>query len=91
MYDSTGVTYKGSINRTKRGESCMSWEAAGNNNNLVFDPDDDPKDFCRNPKYTSGGRNGRPWCYVLERKKRKQRDCRNVYECSEYDLLSLKY
>ena len=87
MYDSGGVTYMGAYNRTKRGQSCMNWDSLGKD--LVFEPDDELRNYCRNPKYATGGRKGRPWCYVFEKKRPKQRDCRNIIECREYPHLCL--
>ncbi|XP_059151900.1 receptor-type tyrosine-protein phosphatase T-like [Physella acuta] len=63
QYDSSGITYTGHLNVAQNKTSCVAWNLVQNFNDLEFEYDDDPGNFCRNPKLATGRLN-KLWCYT---------------------------
>jgi len=55
----SGTEYRGFVNTTASGVSCLDWDQTGLNSNLLPNAGLDGN-YCRNPE----GQKSKPWCYT---------------------------
>ncbi|XP_052826195.1 receptor-type tyrosine-protein phosphatase T isoform X1 [Octopus bimaculoides] len=81
MYDSRGITYTGSVAKSKTGKPCLKWEGQRGVRPDMFPDGIYPENYCRNINM-SADYAANPWCMVASS---KYEDCNiTSCDCPEY-------
>ncbi|XP_067679076.1 platelet endothelial aggregation receptor 1-like isoform X2 [Haliotis asinina] len=86
MYDMYGVTYTGTISLTPGGRRCRKWSEPFvrelGYTNQSFPHEDNPKHYCRNPRYGNNTYATKPWCFTSLHNGKNYAMCADLKLCN---------
>ncbi|XP_046544878.1 multiple epidermal growth factor-like domains protein 6 [Haliotis rubra] len=86
MYDSRGINYTGTIGQKQGGRMCLKWSEPFvrqlGYTNQSFPHEDNPKNYCRNPRYGKYKYASKPWCFISAHNGKNYAMCVDLKLCN---------